>query len=100
MVVVVTAAVIVLVVVVVQVLVLAVAIIDLVVLVESLFIDVLAEVVTALDFAAPASYIGDVLSGMVADVVMVFVTGIRVEVLADTNVSLMTDLEFNIPNPL
>ena len=82
--------------------------IELVVLVEALFIDVLDGVVIALDFAARASYFGDgpsgivvgALTGEVADVVMGFVTGIRVEVLADANVSLVTDLEFNVPKPL
>ena len=108
MVTVVMVAVIVVVVVVVRVLVWDAATIDLVVLVEALFIDVLAEVVTALDFSVTASYFGDVpsgavvdaLTGEVADVVMGFVTGIRVEVLADANVSLVTDLEFNVPKPL
>ena len=88
------------------------ATIDLVVLVEALFIDVLAEVVTASEFAAPASYfvyvlsdtVVDALAGVMADAMMGFVTGIGVEMLADANVNvfaaLMIALEFGLPKPL
>ena len=75
------------------------ATIDLVVLVEALFIDVLAEVVTALDFLVTASYFGDVLSGMVVGALADVITGF---VYANVNVftSLMTALEFGLPKPL
>ena len=87
-------------------------IIEVVVVVEALFIGVLADVVIALEFAAPVSYFGDILSpmtmdvsaGVAADVIMGFVADIGVEVMADANgnvfASLMTALDFAVPKPL
>ena len=71
-----------------------------------------AVAVISLGFAVPISYFAGLLSDVVvdalidplADVIMDFVTGIGVEVLADANVnvctSLMTALEFAAPKPL
>ena len=77
------------------------AIINLVGVVEALFISVLADVVIALDFSVTVTCIGDVLSdtvvgALVADVIMVFVTGANVNVFT----SLMTALELGLPKPL
>ena len=87
------------------------ATIDLVVLVEALFIDVRAEVIAS-EFTGTVSCFVYVLSDMVvgaltgvmADAMMGFVTGIGVEMLADANVNvfaaLMIALEFGLPKPL
>jgi len=69
-----------------------------------------AAVVSALGFVLPILYLADVLSDMVVDVLIDavtdvgVVTGIGVKVSADANAnifaSLMTALEFPVPNPL
>ena len=85
------------------------ATINMVVLVEALFIGVLADVAIALEFVVRAPYFVYVLSdrvvgALVADLITGFVSDMGVGMLADATVnvfaSLMAALAFAVPKPL